>query len=145
MKKLNKNQKGFTLVEIIVVLVILAILAAATIPTMLGFVDDAEGKAEVANARACYVAAQAIATETFATSTAADSDAKDAACEAAINFAADGTPATVKTKIGNLTGITFVSNSTLTADVQGGKVSSIIYYNGSKTVTITAGGSGVIS
>ncbi|MEG1940429.1 MAG: prepilin-type N-terminal cleavage/methylation domain-containing protein, partial [Eubacterium sp.] len=36
--KLKKNQKGFTLVELIVVLVILAILAAFTIPAMLGFV-----------------------------------------------------------------------------------------------------------
>lgn len=84
MKKIKKNQKGFTLVEIIVVLVILAILAAAAIPTMLGFVDDAKGKSEIANARAAYVAAQSIATETFATSTkTADAD-KDADCVIAI-------------------------------------------------------------
>ncbi|MGB5822443.1 MAG: type II secretion system protein [Proteocatella sp.] len=60
---LKKNKKGFTLVEIIVVLVILAILAAASIPTMLGFVEDAKGKSEIANARAAYVACQTIATE----------------------------------------------------------------------------------
>lgn len=62
-KKLKKNKKGFTLVEIIVVLVILAILAAIAIPTMLGFVNDAKGKAYIAEARTAYVAAQAIATE----------------------------------------------------------------------------------
>ena len=61
--KLRNNKKGFTLVEIIVVLVILAILAAAAIPTMLGFVEDSKGKAEIANARAAYVAAQSIVTE----------------------------------------------------------------------------------
>lgn len=61
--RMRKNRKGFTLVEIIVVLVILAILAAFTIPTMLGFVGDARGKAYIAEAREVYVAAQSTATE----------------------------------------------------------------------------------
>lgn len=39
-----RNNDGFTLVEIIVVLVILAILAAFTIPTMLGFVSSSQEK-----------------------------------------------------------------------------------------------------
>ena len=66
-KKQIREKKGFTLVEIIVVLVILAILAAFTIPTMLGFVNDAKGKAYIAEAREVYVAAQAVATEYSAT------------------------------------------------------------------------------
>ena len=53
--KLKKNQKGFTLVELIVVLVILAILAAFTIPAMLGFVNDAKDKAEISKAREKYM------------------------------------------------------------------------------------------
>ncbi|WP_050738865.1 type II secretion system protein [Acetobacterium bakii] len=61
--KMRKKTKGFTLVEIIVVLVILAILAAFTIPTMLGFVSDAKSKALIAQAREVYVAAQAAGTE----------------------------------------------------------------------------------
>lgn len=61
--RMRKNRKGFTLVEIIVVLVILAILAAFTIPTMLGFVEEARGKALIAEARSVYLAAQATATE----------------------------------------------------------------------------------
>ncbi|MEG2285990.1 MAG: prepilin-type N-terminal cleavage/methylation domain-containing protein [Eubacterium sp.] len=63
LKKSLKNNKGFTLVELIVVLVILAILAAFTIPAMLGFVEDAKGKAAIAEAREVYVAAQATSTE----------------------------------------------------------------------------------
>lgn len=58
-----KNNKGFTLVEIIVVLVILGILAAATIPSMMGFVEQAKQKAISAEGRACFVAAQAFTTE----------------------------------------------------------------------------------
>ena len=64
--KLKKNQKGFTLVELIVVLVILAILAAFTIPAMLGFVDDARGKAAIAQGREIYVAAQSAGTDVAA-------------------------------------------------------------------------------
>lgn len=63
MNKIKKKDKGFTLVEIIVVLVILAILAAFAIPAMLGFVEDAKAKAYIAEAREVYVAAQSTATE----------------------------------------------------------------------------------
>lgn len=64
LKRQLKNQKGFTLVELIVVLVILAILAAFTIPAMLGFVEDAKGKAAIVEAREVYVAAQSTITGT---------------------------------------------------------------------------------
>ena len=63
LKKQLINLKGFTLVELIVVLVILAILATFTIPAMLGFVEDAREKAAIAEAREVYVAGQAAATE----------------------------------------------------------------------------------
>ncbi|WP_303869929.1 type II secretion system protein [Acetobacterium wieringae] len=72
--KIRKSRKGFTLVEIIVVLVILAILAAFTIPAMLGFVNDAKGKAYIAEAREVYVAAQATATEMIADGSLNDGD-----------------------------------------------------------------------
>ena len=41
------------------------ILAAFAIPAMLGFVEDAKGKAAIAEAREVYVAAQAVATEYY--------------------------------------------------------------------------------
>ena len=63
MKK--RNDKGFTLVELIVVLVILAILAAILVPALLGYIDKAREKQITTNAEAAYVAAQALATEAY--------------------------------------------------------------------------------
>lgn len=57
-KKTNGN-KGFTLVELIVVLVILAILAAILVPALLGYIDKAREKQAVLNAKSCLTAAQA--------------------------------------------------------------------------------------
>lgn len=45
MKKIVRNQKGFTLVEIIAVLVILGILAAVAIPKYFNLQEDAKNKA----------------------------------------------------------------------------------------------------
>ena len=43
----KKNNKGFTLVELIVVLVILAILAAILVPALLGYIDRAKQQKSV--------------------------------------------------------------------------------------------------
>lgn len=61
----NKNTKGFTLVEIIVVLVILAILAAAAIPSMIGFVDKAHEKSAYNELREIAVASQCAYSEVY--------------------------------------------------------------------------------
>jgi prepilin-type N-terminal cleavage/methylation domain-containing protein len=62
--KLQRNKKGFTLIEIIVVLAILAILIAIAIPTMNGVLNDAKDKVVLADARAAYVAYVLKSTET---------------------------------------------------------------------------------
>lgn len=81
-KKGIGNEQGFTLVEILVVLVILAILAAISIPSMKGFIDDANKKAYLVHARSVYVACQAAATELSVSSdTPAESDVKKKAKE----------------------------------------------------------------
>lgn len=62
----NKNNKGFTLVELIVVLAILAILAAMLVPSLTGYIDKAKEKKEVANARLLLEATQATISELYA-------------------------------------------------------------------------------
>jgi type IV pilus assembly protein PilA len=52
MKKLNK--KGFTLIELIVVIAILAILAAILIPAVTGYITKATEARDQANCRALY-------------------------------------------------------------------------------------------
>ncbi|MBR4580092.1 MAG: prepilin-type N-terminal cleavage/methylation domain-containing protein [Lachnospiraceae bacterium] len=56
---MKKNNKGFTLVELIVVLVILAILAAILVPALLGYIDRAREKQYVLNAKSALTATQA--------------------------------------------------------------------------------------
>ena len=67
MKKLGKStKKGFTLVELIVVLVILAVLAAMLVPALVGYIDRAKAEKEYQTAATVYGAAQAVITEKYA-------------------------------------------------------------------------------
>jgi prepilin-type N-terminal cleavage/methylation domain-containing protein len=67
MKKMNK--KGFTIVELVIVIAVIAILSAVLIPTFSGVVEDANKTAAVADAKASYQ--QYVADATLATKTAA--------------------------------------------------------------------------
>lgn len=60
-----RNKKGFTLVELIVVLVILAILAALLIPALTGYIDKANKEKVVATTRMVVMAAQTEASEKY--------------------------------------------------------------------------------
>ena len=62
----GKRLKGFTLVEIIVILVILAILAAAMIPALTGYIDKAKQKTAITEARSVLTAAQTLVSEQYA-------------------------------------------------------------------------------
>lgn len=56
MKKLL-NKKGFTLIELIVVIAIIAILAAILIPALLNYINAAQVAKNQSNARSNYTAA----------------------------------------------------------------------------------------
>lgn len=163
--RMRKNRKGFTLVEIIVVLVILAILAAFTIPTMLGFVEDAKGKALIAEAREVYVAAQATATEFGATTELIDADLSTALSSEAVSGqtaqgATDAAKAsyqmnkylsndlTISTAVITAAqapaksaawAVTVQDNANPVVDLSSGKVKSLIFVKNGYQVTIEGG------
>ena len=56
----RKSKKGFTLVEIIVVLVIIAVLAAIAIPAMTGWIDRANERSSLTEARVVILAAESL-------------------------------------------------------------------------------------
>ena len=61
-----KRNKGFTLVELIVVLVILAILAAILVPALLGYIDRAKEHQYLVEARDLMVASEVAIMEAYA-------------------------------------------------------------------------------
>ena len=74
---MKKNNKGFTLVELIVVLVILAILAAILVPTLLGYIDRARSEKDFSTAQTVRVAAQAAIDQAYGEGYIADGSYTD--------------------------------------------------------------------
>ncbi len=122
-KKL-KEKKGFTLVELIVVLVILAILAALLIPALTGYIDKAKNKSIVAETRQAVMAAQTLVDEAYA---------KDQAAEITISATGTITLEAVKE-------LAETENAPTSATVKNGKVTELVYTNGGKTCTYRSSG-----
>lgn len=56
MKLFRRNRKGFTLVELVVVIAILGILAAIAVPRFINAVDEAQAATDAANVKALQAA-----------------------------------------------------------------------------------------
>lgn len=66
LKSISKDNNGFTLIEMIVVIVILSILLAILIPGLISFIDKAKDKQIEVNARSAYIALQEQLIEDYA-------------------------------------------------------------------------------
>lgn len=67
---MNNTKKGFTLIELIVVIAIIGVLAAILIPAMMGYINKSKRRSDITSAKTIYTDAMAIISE--------DSEASDA-------------------------------------------------------------------
>jgi type IV pilus assembly protein PilA len=116
LKALRENRKkGFTLVELIVVLVILAILAAVLVPALTGYIDRAKQKSIIAETRQVVMAAQTLADEQGVDTDTVDIKSVD------------------KSEVAKLAEVTEANITSIT--VEAGKVKKVVYTKSGKTCT----------
>lgn len=102
---MKQNKKGFTLVELIVVMAIIAVLAAILVPTMLGFMNNAKYTQANANAKTVYTAVNSVVADycTDHAALTADSEATLDSTDLA-SFAIDGVDFDMSSFLEGMTG-----------------------------------------
>lgn len=138
----HKN-KGFTLVELIVVLVILAILAALLVPALTGYIDKAKEKKVIAETRMVVMAVQTVASEAYGQLGAGNDLSKTYPGDWAHNAALGSTPEHDGKYIQEIKKLAevFDSNPKATFDAKitwDAHIKTVRYDNGAYTCTYTA-------
>ena len=123
-----KDKKGFTLVEVIVVLVILAILMAIAIPALTGYIDKAAEKKATAEARIIVTALQTIAVESYGTGAVlygtGNSEAKERISGAFGSSGVVNSTQTYREMVNQLTGKNYTKENYGNAD---GKTNTLLF------------------
>ena len=117
----ENKKKGFTLVELIVVLVILAILAALLIPALTGYIDKAKNKSVVAETRQAVMAAQTLYDEEYAKIKTGET------------VTLDTTGKFTKEEIASLAELG--KDTIINVTVENNKIKTLVYDNGQKRCT----------
>lgn len=117
LNKIKNNKKGFTLVEIIVVVVILAVLLAIAVPSVLRYLDEADNAKYTSQARAALTTAQAEFVKAYSsdrkvTTTEVSSMVKEIRYEAGLASNVSVTLYTVAPKVTENDGTLTITNGT---------------------------------
>ena len=130
---MKNKKKGFTLVELIVVLAILAILAAMLVPALTGYIDKANEKKAIATARQYAIAAQSTVSDAYASNIKIT----------AITITASGTTSTATCTGDTSTGTKFTTQFTNFAEIKGGDTATLNFGDDQKldnNSSVTTGG-----
>ena len=127
-KNLRKNKKGFTLIEIIVVVVILAVLMAVAVPSVLKYMNEADDAKFLSQARGGMIVAEAEATKQY--------------MKLETKPTANTTWTATPEDIAAITGTPKVSNVVATIDKDGTVTQVVVTFaDAKKTATVTPNGS----
>ncbi len=142
-KKLMKNKKGFTLIEIIVVVVILAVLMAVAVPSVLKYMGEADNAKYMSTARGAFISSQTELAKAQASAAGIVADDLDTGKDGALKKAMEEVN---KSETGKKTLIKDIDVAGLAA---GGDVSTVttytIIFTGGEKAVLTPNGDVVIT